>query len=318
MTTATAPRVVLVPTARPTFAVDVARSLAADARALLVELGAEVVGPEDLVMTPEDVEAAKPFLADAADLVVNVCASFSDATPALELYGDLDQPVLLWSFREPGPVGDRLWLNSMCGANLFGHALVVHAGRTPHLVLGNPDEPRTRRALAEALAGHLPERVDLPANRGPRADAATVVPALESLRGRRLGLVGDAPPGFTPSQYDGALVTSLFGIEVEQLDIDAMFDRVRTVDDVVAKSEYASAVAAQPSLGDRRRRPGADLRADHHGDARLAGRGSARRHGDSLLARVPQPARAPVPAPRSPASRTRARRPRANATSTAP
>ena len=93
-------------------------------------------------MTPEDVEAAKPFLADGADLVVNVCASFSDATPALELYGDLDQPVLLWSFREPGPVGDRLWLNSMCGANLFGHALVVHAGRTPHLVLGNPDEPR--------------------------------------------------------------------------------------------------------------------------------------------------------------------------------
>src|SRR6478735_303547 len=162
MTTATAPRVVLVPTARPTFAVDVARSLAADARALLVELGADVVGPEDLVMTPEDVEAAKPFLADGADLVVNVCASFSDATPALELYGDLDQPVLLWSFREPGPVGDRLWLNSMCGANLFGHALVVHAGRTPHLVLGNPDEPGTRRALAEALAGRLPERVDLP------------------------------------------------------------------------------------------------------------------------------------------------------------
>ena len=249
MTTATAPRVVLVPTARPTFAVDVARSLAADARALLVELGADVVGPEDLVMTPEDVEAAKPFLADGADLVVNVCASFSDATPALELYRDLDQPVLLWSFREPGPVGDRLWLNSMCGANLFGHALVVHAGRAPHLVLGNPDEPGTRRALAEALAGHLPERVGLPANRGQRADAATVVPALESLRGRRLGLVGDAPPGFTPSQYDGALVASLFGIEVEQLDIDAMFDRVRTVDDVVAKSEYASAVAAQPSLG---------------------------------------------------------------------
>ena len=33
MTTATAPRVVLVPTARPTFAVDVARSLAGNTRA---------------------------------------------------------------------------------------------------------------------------------------------------------------------------------------------------------------------------------------------------------------------------------------------
>ena len=248
MTTAAAPRVVVVPTARPTVAVDVARQLAADARALLVDLGAEVVGPEDLVMTPEDVEAAKPYLANGADLVVNVCASFSDATPALELYGELDQPVLLWSFREPGPVGDRLWLNSMCGANLFGHALVVHAGRTPRLVLGNPDEPGIRTALAEALGGNLPAVVAPPTTTGPRADA-TVVPALESLRGRRLGLVGDAPPGFTPSQYDGDLVTSLFGIEVEQLGIDGIFDRVRHVDDVAAKSEHAAAVAAQPSLG---------------------------------------------------------------------
>jgi L-fucose isomerase-like protein len=248
MTTASAPRVVLVPTARPTFAVDAARKLAADARALLVDLGAEVVGPADLVMTPEDVDAAKPYLADGADLVVNACASFSDAAPALELYAELDQPVLLWSFREPGPVGDRLWLNSMCGANLFGHALVVHAGRTPRLVLGNPDEPETRAALAAALAGDLPAVVTLPTTSGPRADGATVVPALESLRGRRLGLVGDAPPGFTPSQYDGALVSTLFGIEVKQLGVDAMFDRVAVVDDVTAKSEYASALAAQPSL----------------------------------------------------------------------
>ncbi|MEP6650893.1 MAG: hypothetical protein ABJA74_13440 [Lapillicoccus sp.] len=249
MTAAPAPRVVLVPTARPTFAVDVARQLAAEARALLVDLGAEVVGPDDLVMTAEDVEAAKPFLAEGADLVVNVCASFSDATPALELYGALDQPVLLWSFREPGPVGDRLWLNSMCGSNLFGHALVVHAGGAPRLLYGNPDEPGTRHTLAQALAGNLPDVVEPPTTPGQRADAASVVPALESLRGRRLGLVGDAPPGFTPSQYDGALVATLFGIEVEQVDVDAMFDRVGDVDDVAAKSEYASAVAAQPSLG---------------------------------------------------------------------
>ena len=246
--TAAAPRVVLVPTARPTFAVDVARRLAAEARALLLDLGAEVVGPEDLVMTPEDVEAAKPFLADHADLVVNVCASFSDATPALELYAGLDQPVLLWSFREPGPVGDRLWLNSMCGANLFGHALVVHAGRSPRLLHGNPDEAGTRRTLAAALAGTLPAVVDPPTTVGPRADGDDVEAALGSLRGRRLGLVGDAPPGFTPSRYDVGLLAGLFGIEVEQVDIDAMLDRVEKVDDGEAAAEHASARAAQPSL----------------------------------------------------------------------
>ncbi|GAA5029346.1 L-fucose/L-arabinose isomerase family protein [Terrabacter aeriphilus] len=244
-------RVLLVPTARPTFAVDVARTLAAEARALLVELGAEVVGPDDLVMTPEDVVAARPFVDAGADLVVNVCASFSDATPALELYGDLEQPVLLWSFREPGPVGDRLWLNSMCGANLFGHALVVHAGRTPRFLYGDPGEPGTRATLRDALAGDLPPVVPLPATRGDRAEASEgsdVVRGLESLRGRRLGLVGDAPPGFTPSQYDGDLLQRLFGIEVEQVDVDAMFGQVAAVSDDTARTEHAAALAAQPSL----------------------------------------------------------------------
>lgn len=248
MTATSAPRVVLVATARPTFAVDVARRLADEARALLVELGAEVTGPADLVMTPDDVTAAKPFLADPADLVVNVCASFSDATPALELYGDLDQPVLLWSFREPGPVGDRLWLNSMCGANLFGHALVIHAGRTPRLLYGNPGEPNTRQTLEAALTGRLPDVVPVPTTVGERGDRTAVETALGSLRGRRLGLVGDAPPGFTPSQYDGELVSRLFGIEVEQIPVEAMFEQVGCVSESEAAAEHGAAVEAQPSL----------------------------------------------------------------------
>lgn len=251
MRTAAQPaRVVLIPTARSTFAVDVARRLTAEARRLLVDLGADVVGPDDLVMTPEDVTAAKPFLTGDADLVVNVCASFSDATPALELYGELDQPILLWAFREPGPVGDRLWLNSLCGANLFGHALVVHAGRAPRLLYGNPDEPRARETLTAALAGLLPEAVSAPTTQGTRAETSDATPALAGLRGRRLGLVGDAPPGFTPSQYDPALLADLFGIEVGRMEVDEMFERVGAVQRDVATAEHASAVSAQPSLRD--------------------------------------------------------------------
>jgi L-fucose isomerase-like protein len=248
MSTTQAPKVTLVATARPTFAVDVAERLAGEARALLVELGAEVSGPDALVMTPDDVAAAKAYVDGSADLVVNVCASFSDATPALELYGDLEQPVLLWSFREPGPVGDRLWLNSMCGANLFGHALVVHAGRTPRLVYGNPDEPETRSVLEAALAGRLPEVVPAPTDTRERSERADVEPALESLRGRRLGLVGDAPPGLSPSQYDGDLLSRLFGIEVEQVPVEAMFEQVGCVSDADAAAEHDAAVEAQPSL----------------------------------------------------------------------
>jgi len=241
-------RVVVVATARPTFAVEAARRLATAARDLLTELGAEVTGPTELVMSAEDVAAARPYLSADADLVVNVCASFSDATPALELYGDLDRPVLLWAFREPGPVGDRLWLNSLCGANLFGHALVVHAGREPRLLYGDPDEPATRAALADALAGRLPPVLAPPDRRGPRAEAAAVHAALDGLRGSRVGVIGEAPPGFTPSRYDPAVLAATFGVEVHRLDLDTLFAAVGAVDDVAAETEYSAALGAQPTL----------------------------------------------------------------------
>lgn len=244
----TARRVAVVATARPTFAVETARRLARAARELLTALGAEVTGPADLVMSADDVAAARPYLCADVDLVVNVCATFSDATPALELYADLDRPVLLWAFREPGPVGDRLWLNSLCGANLFGHALVVHAGREPRLLYGDPDEPATRAALVDALAGRLPPVQAPPDRRGPRAAAPDVLAALDTLRGSRVGVVGDAPPGFTPSRYDPAVLATTFGVEVHRLELDTLFAAVDAVDDLAAEAEHSAAVNAQPTL----------------------------------------------------------------------
>lgn len=240
------PRVALIPTARPTFATDQAQVRADAARELLAGLGAEVAGPRDLVMTPEDVEAAAPAL-DGADLVINVCASFSDATPAQRLYADLDRPLLLWAFREPGETGDRLWLNSLCGANLFAHA-VTRAGGTVRLLHGDPDEPGVAEVLARALAGELPEPATLETRTGERADPEPVRAGLERLRGRRIGLVGAAPPGFTPSEYDADLLRDLFGIAVETLPVDRAIEAARQVEPEVRKAERDSAVAAQPSL----------------------------------------------------------------------
>lgn len=241
------PRVVMIPTARPTFRVDVAKSRAEAARTALIELGAEVSGPTDLVMTPDDVEAAAGWIDASADLVVNVCASFSDATPALRLYRDLGRPVLLWSFPEPGPVGDRLWLNSLCGANLFGHALVRDGGAV-RLLYGDPDQPEVRQILRQALRGELPE-IEAPGSRqGERSPAEPVQAALAGLRGQRIGLLGEAPAGFTPSEYDPVLLDQLFGLTVEEIPVEGFLDRVRAVDPAEAEREVSLAEQAQPSL----------------------------------------------------------------------
>lgn len=242
-------RVAMIATARPTFATDVASRRADAARRLLDELGAEVTGPTELVMTPEDVDTAAGYLRDDIDLVINVCASFSDASPALRLYAGYDRPLLLWAFREPGPVGDRLWLNSLCGANLFGHA-VVRAGGSVRLVYGDPDEPAVREVLDAALAGRLPAAADLPTTQADRSTDDTARAGLRALRGQRIGIVGDAPPGFTPSEYDPQLLSRLLGLDIVPITTDEAFDKVRGVGSADRANELADARTQRPSLDD--------------------------------------------------------------------
>ena len=123
-------------------------------------------------------------------------ASFSDASPAVELLGKVKGPVLGWSMREPGAVGDRLKLNSMCGVNLAAHAL-MNAGQSIRHIHGNADEPQVRAAIKDALAGKLPEASAPKTITGEFGSEADVQKALDWLRGKKIGAVGDAPIGFT-------------------------------------------------------------------------------------------------------------------------
>jgi L-fucose isomerase-like protein len=81
-----------------------------------------------------------------------------------------------------------------------------------------------------------------------RGDADRARVALESLHGRSIGAVGDAPPGFTPSEFDPALLESLFGLTVEHQTVEQVFDRVRAVDAGQREREAVAAAARQPSL----------------------------------------------------------------------
>ena len=244
------PRVLVVATARPTFVVEAARGRADAARALLSELGAEVAGPDGLVMTPDDVDNARGFFAEDFDVVINVCASFSDATPAIELYSQLDRPLVTWSFREPGPVGDRLWLNSLCGSNLYGHAL-ARAGRDVRLVFGDPDEPAVRETLTSLLAGHYPPVPDLPRRSGPRSDDEELVRrGLQQLDGAVVGVIGEAPPGFTPSQFDPELIKQVFGLTYEPITIEETFDRIDAVPSEATEAELTALRTDRPSVAE--------------------------------------------------------------------
>jgi len=72
--------------ARPTFVVDYAREAATQAFAALANLGWPVVGNADLLMDARSAqEAALALRAQSPDVLVIVCATFSDASMAVAL-----------------------------------------------------------------------------------------------------------------------------------------------------------------------------------------------------------------------------------------
>lgn len=213
--------------ARPTFAVEYAREAAAQAFAALMHLGWPVVGNADLLMDAGSAhETAIALCSQSPDVLVIVCATFSDASMAVELASHIDAPVCLWALREPGPVGDRLWLNSLCGVNITSHAL-QKAGRITRYIYGNPAEPDLLAPLA-AFA-----RASVTRNR---------------LRTSRIGLVGQAPAGFYGCQFDELELARVIGTTVVQIDLSSVFTMASEVPAPAVEDAITSTSERSPSL----------------------------------------------------------------------
>lgn len=240
-------KVALIPVARPTFDVPTAERFFMEAKELLASLGAELVTPNELVMTPEQTEAVAVLDIDQPKIIY-LNASFADASPAMNLLGKKHGEVLLWSVREFGEVGERLHLNSMCGSNLAAHALRTVGKSITHLH-GNPNEDNVRDLLEKFLNGESPDVGQPPLLDGEKASEEKVHAALERLKGSKIGAIGDAPNGFTPCQFDAELLDRFFGLEVVPRTIPDLFDAISQVPADEAEKEYQSALEAQSSLG---------------------------------------------------------------------
>ena len=239
-------KVALIPVARPTFDVATAERSFEEAKQLLASLGADVISPSKLVMTPDETESASKMDIDQ-EKIIYLNASFADASPAISLLASKSGDLLLWSVREFGQVGDRLHLNSMCGSNLAAHALRTVGKKITHLH-GNPNEPAVKVRLEDFLNGRSADVGVPPRVNGERANLAQVEEALNQLTGSRIGAIGEAPHGFTPCTYDAELLRKYFGITVVNREIDNLFDEVKGVSKERMEAEYQSALKAQPSL----------------------------------------------------------------------
>ncbi|MCS6827108.1 MAG: hypothetical protein NZ553_10885 [Caldilinea sp.] len=185
--------------ARPTFDVALAQSVADEALACMERSGLRVVGTgNSLIMDADGAARMQDALRSLeCDLLVLLQASFADSSMAVtlaEIAALRRIPVLLWAAPE-ARTGGRLRLNSLCGVNLAGHALMLR--RIPYdYVLAPPHDPTAlTKMITLARAGR----------------------ALRMLNGAVIGLVGEYPAGFDTCAYEADDLKALFGVRVERI-----------------------------------------------------------------------------------------------------
>ena len=217
----------LLATGRSTFVKEAGNSVNRRARALLSQLGAELHGPEQLV----EFAAGARFERSPGGVDILLCATFADASVAEAAFGDSPGPVILWAVRDPAPEGERLYLNSLCGANLAAHAL-VRRGVPVRLVYGNPEEAAVEATLKNLL--------------DPAQDP--VAQALKRLRGSVIGVIGEAPAGFTTCEYDAGWLERSLGLGVTTLSLESAFERIGAVPAERRQAVAAATAERSPSL----------------------------------------------------------------------
>lgn len=198
-------KIAFIPLIRTTFDVELARQMVEAARQALAAAGIQLSGPAEPVTSLEDAaNAARELAGETPDLLLIFQATFADSTMVCELTAGTQAPVFLWAVPEPW-TGERLRLNSLCGINLAAHALTLR-GQKYHYAYADPGDPVVLRQIQTlAAAGRLRRR----------------------LQSARLGVVGHHPDGLDTCRLDAPGLRSTFGVQVEQIDLQDVFARVR-------------------------------------------------------------------------------------------
>jgi L-fucose isomerase-like protein len=176
-------------------------------RALETDYSTPIYG--GLIFTSEEAEqTVRLFKEQGCDLVVMAFGTFADAAPAVTLATSIQAPLVLWSLAEPPSETGRLRLNSLCGANLAGNAL-VGLNRPFRFVYGSPEDERTVQKLTSRLK---------------------VVATAKMLRATRVGLFGPRPDGYYACNFDEMELRRVVGTGIEYFSLADLQARARQAD----------------------------------------------------------------------------------------
>lgn len=198
-------KIAFLPIVRTTFDVALAEQMITVARKALLTAGFTLNGPEQALTDLTAAEkAARDLATQPVDLLLIFQATFADSTMVVKLTENTTAPVFLWAIPEPW-TGERLRLNSLCGINLAGHALTLRHRNYEYAYAAPDDVDTIQKIRVLAAAGRL----------------------YRQLGSTRLGVVGEHPAGMDTCRLDAPALKRFFGIEVERLELDDVFERAR-------------------------------------------------------------------------------------------
>jgi len=210
---------------RPTFDVAYAEQKLAAMLDALRSTGHEVIGSSQLLLDEESTRAEIGFLRSAnPDRVLILQVTFTDASMAVAAGNTFEQPLLIWAVPEPR-LGGRLRLNAFCGLNLASHALGLN-GREFSWLYADPEQDVATDLLALINGERLVGKLTPDAPPEPTAEGRAIV---EAIYGRRIAKIGEHPQGFDTCAYDPLVLKKLTGVEVDDINLNTLFETARTV-----------------------------------------------------------------------------------------
>lgn len=203
------PTIAFIPIARTTFDIPLAEQVSQSAFEALSQLPVKIIGSQiPITDIGASNDTSKAHAKSKPDLLVIFQATFADSSMVMSIAETVDAPIFLWGIPEEHS-GGRLRLNSFCGINLAGHALTRAGFRYEHIFAAPEDAQAHSKILTQARASH----------------------ALNTIKGQRLGRVGENPDGFETCLFDSELIQEKLGIEIVQYDLEQdIFPKVKQVE----------------------------------------------------------------------------------------
>ncbi|MCM3570566.1 L-fucose/L-arabinose isomerase family protein [Neobacillus mesonae] len=193
--------VLYLPIGRKTFDLEPAEVYRKQSVEWLNQTCEKVLAPEQIITSVEELDQyLRTIQSNEIDAVVYQSVTFADGEFVIKVLEYFNEPVIVWSVREPS-IGGRLRLNSLTGGNSTSNVLRNH--RHPFsFVFGNPDEEKLQTLLLQRL------------------DVMRVKKALNQMK---IGVVGEYPPGFFFSDADADELYTTLGVALKKIDLQEAF-----------------------------------------------------------------------------------------------